>query len=142
MSNLLFQVGDRVLITKPENPQVPWNLEGFMDRYDGTTQVVNKVETIGIRIQGFQWLFSFDCCTKVERPEPTNQEPEDSEDTEDMVETEDGELIPREDAVLTSLDGWVHSDYVARAEDGQTMHQDNVIDNDYDYDYCGYLSPR
>jgi hypothetical protein len=142
MSNLLFQVGDRVLITKPENPQVPWNLEGFMDRYDGTTQVVNKVETLGIRIRGFQWLFSFDCCTKVERPEPTNQEPEDSEDTEDMVETEDGELIPREDAVLTSLDGWVHSDYVARAEDGQTMHQDNVIDNDYDYDYCGYLYNR
>jgi hypothetical protein len=93
--------------------------------------------------RGFQWLFSFDCCTKVERPEPTNQEPEDSEDTEDMVETEDGELIPREDAVLTSLDGWVHSDYVARAEDGQTMHQDNVIDNDYALRLsCGYLYNR
>ena len=85
MSNLLFQVGDRVLITKPEDPQIPWNPEGFMDRYDGTTQVVNKVDPIGIRIRGFQWLFSFDCCTKVEI-----QEPEDSEDTEDMVETEDG----------------------------------------------------
>jgi hypothetical protein len=59
MSNLLFQVGDRVLITKPENPQVPWNLEGFMDRYDGTTQVVNKVETLGIRIQGFPMAVFF-----------------------------------------------------------------------------------
>ncbi len=80
MSNSLFKVGDRVLITKPENPQVVWNPEGQMDRFDGTTQVVKKVEPIGIRIRGFQWLFSFDCCTKVESPEP-----EDSEDTEDMV---------------------------------------------------------
>lgn len=142
MSNSLFKVGDRVLITKPENPQIRWNDEGRMDRFDGTTQVVAVVETRGIRILGFDWLFSFDCCTKVERAEPAKQEPEDSEDTEDMVETEDGELIPREEAVLTSLDGWVHSDNVVRAEDGMTMHRDNVEDNDYDYDYCGYLYHR
>lgn len=138
MSNLLFKVGDRVLITKPENPQVAWNVDGLMDQFIGTYQVIARLDSRDFSIKAdIRWYFSWDCCAG--KMESTDQ---DSEDTEDMVTTEDGELIPREEAVLTTLDGWVHCDYVVTAEDGETMHQDNIDDHDYATDHRGELYSR
>ena len=136
-SNLLFQVGDRVLISKPINPLVPWNNAGMMDKYIGTVQFVSSSNTSTFKISADpKWLFSFDCGQKVSGE---SEESEGSEDTEDMVETNDGEFIPREDAVLTDLDGWVERDNVARADDGTTMLQGNEHDHEYRYTHDGEL---
>ena len=140
-SNLLFQVGDRVLITKPNVPAIPWDGEGCMDNYINTIQTIKEVQKLGNH-QAFQisfdkrWWFSFDCGQKVSGE---SEESEDSEDTEDMVETNDGEFIPRKDAVLTDLDGWVERDNVATADDGTTMLQGNEHDHEYRYTHDGEL---
>ena len=139
MSNLLFQVGDRVLITKPNTPAIAWEHYGLMDVYIDTVQTIKEVKKIGAT-QGFQivgdkrWWFSFDCAKKVD-----DNESKDSEDSEDMVTTQDGQLIPREDAVLTDLDGWVLQDDVSTAYDGTTMRQGNEDDHDYRYTHDGEL---
>jgi len=139
MSNLLFQVGDRVLITKPDTPAIAWEHYGLMDVYIDTVQTIKEVKKIGAT-QGFQivgdkrWWFSFDCAKKVD-----DNESKDSEDSKDMVTTQDGQLIPREDAVLTDLDGWVLQDDVLVAHDGTTMRQGNEDDHDYRYTHDGEL---
>jgi len=112
MSNLLFQVGASVLITKPNVPAIPWESTGLMDVYIDTVQTIKEVKKIGatpaFKISSDpRWWFSFDCAKKVD-----DNESEDSEDSKDIVATEDGQLIPREDAVLTDLDGWVLRDVV------------------------------
>ena len=139
MSNLLFQVGDRVLITKPNTPAIAWDAWGLMDVHINTVQTIKEVKKMG-GIQGFQivgdkrWWFSFDCAKKVD-----DNESKDSEDSEDMVTTQDGQLIPREDAILTDLDGWVLQDDVLIAYDGTTMLEGNEDDHDYRYTHDGEL---
>jgi hypothetical protein len=140
MSNLLFQVGASVLITKPKTPAIPWESTGLMDVYIDTVQTIKEVQKIGGSTQGFQivgdkrWWFSFDCAKKVD-----DNESKDSEDSKDMVTTQDGQLIPRENAVLTDLDGWVLEDDVLTAHDGTTMRQGNEDDHDYRYTHDGEL---
>lgn len=145
MSNLLFQVGDRVLITKPNTPKIGWNYYGLMDCYIDTIQTIKVVKTIGA-VDAFQisnakeWWFSFDCAKKVDDNE--SKDSEDSEDSEDMVETENGDFIPRENAVLTNLDGWVEQDDVSTAHDGTTMRQGRESDHDYAFTHDGELWDR
>jgi len=62
---------------------------------------------------------------------------------EDVVLVEEGsysgEYCLRDDCTLTDLDGWVHNDDVATAEDGNTMCEENAQEHDYRYCASGYL---
>lgn len=85
-----------------------------------------------------RWAFSFDCLEKVNQLETMNSNEEENDESEYVIDV-NGEQILREEAVMTSLDGWVHADEVVTAEDGETMHEDNVHDHDYRYDHRGEL---
>ena len=55
-SNLLFQVGDRVLITKPNVPAIAWDGQGCMNNYINTIQTIKEVQKLG-KTQAFQIYF-------------------------------------------------------------------------------------
>ena len=139
----LFCVGDRVRIVKPENPRIEWDSQGNMLKLVGEVRTVIRVtdEYCHVSNDGrplSHWAFSFDCLEKVDQPETMNSNDDEDDDSEYVYDFR-GDTILREDAVETSLDGWVHVDYVATAEDGETMHEDNVCDHDYRYDHRGDL---
>lgn len=142
-SKPLFRVGEQVRIVKPSRPAIIWNDLGEMDHLKGQIRTIVQVfedrcyvDNDGRRVGN--WSLSFDCLVKIEQKEPMNSNDEEDDDSEYVIDAE-GAKIPREEAVFTSLDGWVHVDRVATAEDGETMHERNVHDHDYRYDRCGDL---
>lgn len=140
MSYSMFNVGDRVLIHKPANPAISWNTGGAMDKYIGTEQIIVYRDQSRFRIADNEsWSFSWDCAIKPESLEPDEVD----EDGVEMVRDCNGDLIPKEDAIYTTYDGWVHCDDVVTSECGRyTMHQDNVDDHDFAYDRRGELYRR
>jgi len=137
----LFRVGEQVRIVKPERPIISWDQNGDMERLVGEVRTVIRVTNSYCCVNNDgraigNWAFSFDCLEKVEQPMNSNNE---ENDESEYVTDWRGEQILREEAVLTSIDGWVHIDHVATAEDGETMHEHNVHDHDYRYDRCGDL---
>jgi len=142
-SKPLFRVGEQVRIVKPSRPAIIWNDLGEMDHLNGQIRTIIQVfedrcyvDNDGRRVGN--WSLSFDCLVKIEQPEPMNSNDEEDDDSEYVTDWR-GEQILREEAVLTSIDGWVHIDHVATAEDGETMHEHNVHGHDYRYDRCGDL---
>jgi len=142
-SKPLFRVGEQVRIVKPSRPAIIWNDLGEMDHLKGQIRTIVQVfedrcyvDNDGRRVGN--WSLSFDCLVKIEQPEPMNSNDEEDDDSEYVTDWR-GEQILREEAVLTSIDGWVHIDHVATAEDGETMHEHNVHGHDYRYDRCGDL---
>lgn len=137
MSYGMFNVGDKVLIVKPANPAIAWNLEGEMDKYINTEQIIVYFDERRFKISdNSTWSFSWDCARKPDNVEPVEVD----DDGYEMVRDNDGDLIRKEDAVYTTYDGWVHCDYVVTSECGRyTMHQDNVDDHGFSYDRRGEL---
>jgi hypothetical protein len=139
----LFRVGEQVRIVKPSNPRIEWDFQGDMLKLVGQVRTIVEVDKSHCHVSddgrpGGHWYFSFDCLEKLDQLEPVNSNDEEDDDSEYVIDAE-GDKIPREEAVFTSLDGWVHVDYVATAEDGETMHEHNIHDHDYRYDHRGDL---
>lgn len=139
----LFRVGEQVRIVKPSRPAIIWNELGQMDHLNGKIRTIIQVFEDRCYVDNDgrnsgNWSLSFDCLVKIEQPEPMNSNDEEDDDSEYVIDAE-GEKIPREEAVFTSLDGWVHVDRVVTAEDGETMHESTINDHDYRYDHRGDL---
>ncbi len=142
----LFRVGEQVRIVKPERPIISWDQNGDMERLVGEVRTIIRVTNSYCSVNNDgraigNWAFSFDCLEKVEQPETTNSNDEEDDDSEYVIDAE-GEKILLEDAVETSLDGWVHVNRVVTAEDGETMHESTVHDHGYRYDHRGDLYQR
>lgn len=139
----LFRVGEQVRIVKPSNPRMEWDFQGNMLKLVGEVRTIVEVDehychvSDDGRLDG-HWYFSFDCLEKLEQPETEDSNDEEEDESEYVYDCR-GEEILREDAVETSLDGWVHVNYVVTAEDGETMHEGFVCDHDYRYDHRGDL---
>jgi hypothetical protein len=105
----------------------------MLEKFNNTEQVVSLVDTdCTFKIEAdTRWWFHFDNATLIERGP---NEPVEQDEDED-----DGEILRDEDTVHTTLDGWIHRDNVVRAQDGETMHEDNYRDHDYEYDRHGDL---
>jgi hypothetical protein len=142
----LFRVGEQVRIVKPLRPRIEWDFRGNMLKLVGEVRTIIRVTNAYCNVSNDgshndSWAFSFDCLEKLEQPEPMNSNDDEDDDSEYVIDAE-GEKILLEDAVETSLDGWVHVDRVVTAEDGETMHESTVHDHGYRYDHRGDLHQR